>query len=82
MKKTKVASRRINRVCPICELSNRTRHADRTAAGREYPDSHMVKNTVGTVSAPISAGMARNARYGTLLSMYESPMLSKRKWPS
>lgn len=42
----------------------------------------MVKNTTGTVREPMSAGIARKATYGTLLSMYESPMLSNLKWPS
>lgn len=51
-------------------------------AGSEYPDSHMIKKTVGTVSAPKVAGIARYATYGTLLVMYESPMFSNRKLPS
>lgn len=62
-----------------CNIPNRTSPVATKHAGRLYPLSHIVKNTTGTVRDPISAGIARKATYGTLLSMYESPMLSNLK---
>jgi hypothetical protein len=59
MKKIRVASRRIKRVWPMWALSKRRRPAAVTQAGSEYPDSHIIKKTVGTVRAPIVAGIAR-----------------------
>src|ERR1700761_6129504 len=76
-----VASKRMSLVCPICALSKSTSPAAVTQAGNEYPDSHIIQNVVGTVSAPIVAGMALYATYGTLLVMYESPMLSNKNSP-
>jgi hypothetical protein len=34
-------------------------------AGKLYPDSHMIKYVTETVKAPIKAGIARYATYGT-----------------
>jgi len=42
----------------------------------------MIQNTTGTVNEPNSAGRHLNPTYGTLLLIYESPILSKRKCPS
>jgi hypothetical protein len=42
----------------------------------------MMQKITGTVNDPISAGRLRNPIYGTLFSMYESPIFSNKKCPS
>ena len=81
MKKISEASRRIKRVWLMWALSRSIRPAAVTQAGSEYPDSHMMEKTMGTVRAPSDAGMARYATYGTLFVMYESPIFSNKKSP-
>ncbi len=61
MNKTRVASRSISLVCPMCALSKSIKDAATMQAGRLYPDSHMIQNTVDTVNEPIRAGIDRYA---------------------
>jgi len=45
----------------MCALSKSIKDAATMQAGRLYPDSHMIQNTVDTVNEPIRAGIDRYA---------------------
>jgi hypothetical protein len=61
MKSTNVASSSISLVWPMCALSNSTSDVATMHAGKLYPDSHIIQNTVVTVNEPMRAGIERYA---------------------